>query len=343
MKAIRIHKHGGIKELNLEDIEIPKVLPNEVLINVKGCALNYLDIWVRKGMPGITIPLPHTPGCDVSGVVSEVGPGVRHVKAGESVIVCPGVSCGLCKACLSGEDYICPAYTLVGYTIHGGYAEYVKVPAVNVIPKPNNLNFIEAASVSLVFMTVWHMLVGRAKVKTGEDVLVLASGGGVGTASVQVAKLLGAKVIAIAGSDEKLKKIKELGADHLINHSKTDFLGEVKRITNKKGVEVVVDTVGSETFEKGFMCLARNGRLVTCGASAGHTTKLDLRYLFAKHLTLYGSYMGSKGELLEVLSFIKAGKLKPIIGAVLPLDKAAQGHELLESRKVFGKVVLSVS
>lgn len=340
MKAVRVHKHGGVNELILEDITVPAILPNEVLIQVKACAINYLDIWVRRGMPGVKIPLPHTPGCDISGVVSEVGSLVKHARKGDHVIVSPGVSCGLCKSCLSGEDNICQSYTIIGYTIPGGYAGYVKVPGVNIIPKPENLDFIQAAALPLVYMTVWHMLVGRAKVQPGETVLVLAAGGGVGTAAVQVAKLLGASVIATAGSDEKLAKIKELGADFLINHSKTDFLGEVKRITDKRGVDVVADTVGSETFEKAFLCLARNGRLVTCGASAGPTVKLDLRYLFAKHLTLCGSYMGSKGELLEVLSFVSSGKLKPVVGEVLPLEKAAAAHELLELRKSFGKIVL---
>ena len=341
MKAVRIYKHGGVSELTIEEIPLPKVSPNEVLIQVKACAINYLDLWVRRGMPGVTIPLPHTLGCDVSGVVSEIGYAVKHVRPGDEVVICPGVSCGLCKACFSGEDNLCPAYTLVGYTIPGGYAEYVKVPAVNVIRKPDNLDFVQAASAPLVFMTAWHMLVTRAKVHPGEEVLVLAAGGGVGTAAVQIAKLLGARVIATAGSDEKLERVKELGADLLINHAKTDFLGEVKRLTDKKGVEVVVDTVGAETFEKGFLCLARNGRLVTCGASAGQSIKLDLRYLFAKHLTLLGSYMGSKGDLLEVLSFIRSGKLKPVVGSVLPLEEACMGHELLEKRAIFGKVLLA--
>jgi NADPH:quinone reductase-like Zn-dependent oxidoreductase len=341
MKAIVLHEHGGIDKLKYEDYPEPEPGPGEVKVRVKACALNHLDLWVRQGLPTVAIPLPHIPGSDVSGVAAAVGTGVRHVAVGDEVVISPGVSCGHCEMCLSGQDNLCRYYAILGNTIDGGDAEYVKAPAVNILPKPKSLDFNEAAAVPLVFLTAYHMLVTRARLQPGEVVLVHAAGSGVGSAAVQVAKLWGARVIATAGTDAKLAKAKELGADDLINYSKQDFAEEVRRITGKKGVDVVVEHIGPETWEKSIIALARGGRLVTCGATTGPTARLDLRYLFSKHLAVLGSWMGTKAELIEVLKYFDSGRLHAVVDRVLPLKDAPLAHQLMMERAQFGKIVLN--
>ncbi len=343
MKAIRIHKHGGLEALLYESAPEPKIAPDEVLIEVKACALNHLDLWTRKGLPGIRLPLPIIPGSDISGVVAQVGDLVKDVKKGEKVVLAPGVSCGKCQACLAGEDNICPDYEILGFDRDGGCAEFVKVPATNLVPMPKGLTFVEAASLPLVFVTAWHMLVTSAQVKPGEDVLVHSAGSGVGIAAIQVAKLFGARVIATASNQEKLAKAQELGADEVINYSKKDFFVEVMRLTKRKGVEVIVEHVGPATWEKSIMSLSRNGRLVTCGATTGPIVKLDLRYIFSRQLSIIGSYMGSKAELAEVLKYFSDGKLRPVVDRVFALKDIRQAHKLLQDRAQFGKVVLTPS
>ena len=344
MKAVRIHEHGGVEKLKYEEAPEPKISPDEVLIQVKSCALNHIDIFIREGLPGIKVPFPHILGCDISGVVADVGDGVRNVKAGNEVLVSPGVTCGRCLECLSGRDNDCREYQILGaYKIDGGYAEYVKVPGVNVIPKPGDLSFDEAASIPLVFLTAWHMLVTQAQLKVGEDVLILAGGSGVGSAGIQIAKMIGARVIATASTEEKLEKAKALGADDLIHYTQADFAQEVKRLTHKKGVEVVFENTGQETWEKSILSLARRGRLVTCGATTGYQAMTDLRYLYSKNLVLYGSFMGSKGDLLHLLKFFEKGKLKPVVDQVFPLKEAGKAQQRMEDRKQFGKLVLEVS
>jgi len=343
MKAVRIHEHGGIEKLKYEEAPEPKIRPDEVLVQVKSCALNHIDIWVRNGLPGIQVPFPHILGSDISGIVAEAGEAVRNVKRGDPILVSPGVSCGHCQDCLSGRDNDCREYQLLGaYKLDGGYAEYVKVPGVNAIIKPESLNFDEAASIPLVFITAWHMLVTQAQLKAGEDILVLAGGSGVGSAGIQIAKLLGARVIATASSDEKLEKAKALRADDLVNYSKTDFVQEVKRLTNKKGVDVVFEHTGQETWEKSLLCLARRGRIVTCGATTGFKAITDLRYLYSKNIVIYGSYMASKGDLFKILEFFEKGRLRPVVDQVYPLKEAGEAHRKMEERKQFGKLVLRV-
>jgi len=341
MKAVVIDEHGGVEKLRYTDVPEPKIGPTDVLVEVKACALNHLDLWLREGIPGIQIPMPHILGSDVSGILREVGDFVKHVKVGDRVLIAPGIGCGVCRECLSGKDNLCSQYTLVGYLVDGGYAEFVKVPGENALPIPEPMDFNDAAAVPLVFLTAWHMLVRRAQLRAGEDVLVLAAGSGVGSAAIQIAKLLGARVIATASTDEKLARAKDLGADEVINYQRVDFANEVRRLTNKKGVEVVLEHVGADTWPKSILALTRGGRLVTCGATSGAQAKTDLRYLFARELTIYGSYMGSKGELFEVLKFFKEGKLKAVVDRVLPLKEAALGHRLLMDRKQFGKIVLN--
>ena len=341
MKAVIFKQHGGSDVLEYTDVPDPKVRPNEVLVEVKACALNHLDIFVRDGLSGIEIPLPHILGNDVAGVVREVGELVTWVKPGEEVMVQPGVSCGHCEACLSGQDNLCREYDIVGYRRNGGYAELVAVPGVNIIPKPADLSWAEAAALPLVTVTTWHMLVTRANVQLGEDVLVHAAGSGVGSVAIQIAKLRGARVITTASSDEKLAKARELGADETINYTQADWPKEVKRLTQRRGVDVVVEHTGAATWSGSISALKNNGRLVTCGATSGFDARTDLRQVFFRHLTLLGSFMGSKGELLEAMKFVAQGKIRGVVDRVLPLSEARQAHELIEDRAQFGKVILA--
>ena len=342
MKAIVFQQHGGPEVLQFTDAPTPTIRPGEVLVRVKACALNHLDLWVRRGLPGVPIPLPHIPGSDVAGEVAEVGADVTTVRPGQKVVLAPGVTCGKCPACISGHDNRCRTFTNLGYLIDGGCAEFVKVPEVNCLPYPENLSFEQAASIPLVFQTAWHMLLARAELQPGEDVLVLGAGSGVGTAAIQIAKFFGARVLATASSQEKLDKAKELGADHVINHKTQKIREEVRRITAKRGVDVVFEHVGTATWDDSIASLAAGGRLVTCGATTGYDAKLDLRLLFAKQLSLLGSYMGTKSELHSVLRLVAAGRFRPIIDRVFPLSEAAAAHAYLESGAQFGKVILTV-
>jgi NADPH:quinone reductase-like Zn-dependent oxidoreductase len=341
MKATIIRQHGGPDVLEYTDVPEPVIRANEVLVEVKACALNHLDIFVRAGLPGIEIPLPHILGCDVAGVVRDVGGLVTWVKPGDEVMVQPGVSCGHCEACLSGQDNLCREYDMIGYRRPGGYAEFVAVPGVNIIPKPSALSWEEAAALPLVTVTTWHMLVTRANVQPGEDVLVHAAGSGVGSIAIQIAKLRGARVITTASSDEKLTKARELGADETINYTRDDWPKEVRRLTDRKGVDVVVEHTGAATWPGSIAALKNNGRLVTCGATSGFDARTDLRQVFFRHLTLLGSFMGSKGELLEAMKFIAAGKIRAVVDRVLPLSDARQAHEAIEDRAQFGKIILA--
>jgi NADPH:quinone reductase-like Zn-dependent oxidoreductase len=340
MKAAIFKQHGGPEVLEYTDVPEPTVRANEVLINVRACALNHLDIFVRNGMPGIEIPLPHILGNDIAGVVQEVGELVTWVKVGDEVMVQPGASCGHCQACLSGQDNLCREYDIIGYRRDGGYAELVAVPGVNVFPKPANISWEEAAALPLVTVTAWHMLVGRADLQPGEDVLVHAAGSGVGSIAIQIAKLRGARVITTASSEEKLAKARELGADETINYTQADWPKEVKRLTERRGVDVVFEHTGSETWPGSISSLKNNGRLVTCGATSGFDARTDLRQVFYRHLTILGSFMGSKAELLEAMKFVRTGKIRGVVDRVLPLAEARKAHELIESRGQFGKVML---
>jgi NADPH:quinone reductase-like Zn-dependent oxidoreductase len=342
MKAVIFSEHGGPEVLRYTDVPEPGAGPNEVLVRVRACALNHLDLWIRQGLPGISVSLPHILGSDIAGDVASVGAEVKGLKTGEKVLLSPGISCGHCAQCAAGKESQCREYTLFGYMVDGGYAEYVKAPAVNAIPMPPNLSYEEAAAVPLVFLTAWHMLIVRANLKPAEDVLVLGAGSGVGSAAIQIAKVAGARVIATAGNEEKLAKAKELGADETILHSKQDIAAEVKRLTNRRGVDVVFEHVGEATWEKSIRSLAVGGRLVTCGATTGYEGKIDLRYLFTRQLSILGSYMGGKAELLSVLALVASGAVKPVIDKIFPLEQAAEAHRHLESREQFGKVVLGV-
>lgn len=343
MKAVIFQNHGGPEVLEFTDVPDPKINFNQVLVEVRACALNHLDVWVRNGMPGIKIPLPHILGNDVAGVVREVGQLVTWVKVGDEVLIQPGVSCGHCAACLAGRDNMCDEYDIIGYRRDGGYAELVAVPGVNVIPKPKNLSWPEAAALPLVTLTAWHMLVKRANVQPGEDVLVHAAGSGVGSLGIQIAKLHGARVIATAGSEDKLEKARELGADETVNYSSDDWPKQVKRLTGGRGVDIVFEHTGEATWPGSILSLKKGGRLVTCGATSGFDARTDLRHVFYRHLTILGSMMGSKADLLAAMKFIESGEIRAVIDRTLPLADARQAHELMEDRAQFGKLILIVS
>jgi NADPH:quinone reductase-like Zn-dependent oxidoreductase len=342
MKAVRFHQHGGVEELRYEDVPEPVAGPGEILVRVKACAINFLDIWERRGLPRVRLPLPHISGADVAGVIESVGDGVSDIKAGDKTLLSPGLSCMHCKACFQGKDNLCPRYSVLGFVTDGGYAEYVKVPAVNALPYPSNLSFTEAAAVPLVFLTAWHMLVDRCRIRPGEDVLILGAGSGVGSAAIQIAKYFRARVITTAGSEAKLQKARELGADYVIDHSLQSIREEVRRVTHHRGVDIVIEHVGAATWQDSVNSLAHHGRLVTCGATTGYEAGIDLRLLFARQISIFGSYMGAKHELLEVLKLVRVGYLRPVVSQVLPLEEAGRGQQILEDRQHFGKVVLAV-
>ena len=340
MKAIRIHEHGGPEVIRYDDAPEATPKANEVVIDVKACALNHLDMWVRGGLPGLNLDMPHTLGSDAAGVVTAVGELCSRVKPGDRVLVAPGRSSWQTPECLRGEDSFSRDYGLFGYQYPGVHAERIAIPEVNAQPIPGELSFEEAASVPLVFQTAWHMLVTLAKIRFCEDVLVIGGSSGVGIAAIQIAKLHHCNVIATAGGAEKLAKAKELGADHVIDHYEQDIRAEVRRITGKRGVDIVFEHVGKATWNHSMSSLAHHGRLVTCGATTGADVGVDLRQLFARQLTLQGSFMGKMGDLLDVLRCFDKGLLRPVVDRVFPMSEAAAAHTYLTDKKQFGKVVL---
>jgi NADPH:quinone reductase-like Zn-dependent oxidoreductase len=338
MKAIRFHGHGGSDVLRYEDAPDPEVRPGDVLVRVRACALNHLDLWNRRGV--VKLPLPHISGADVAGeVVTAEDPALAP---GTRVMLQPGLSCGRCEACLDGRDNECPRYDVLGSQSDGGYAELVRVPAQNVVPIPDAIGFVEASAFPLTFLTAWHMLITRARVRAGEDVLVLGAGSGVGQAAIQIANLHGARVFATAGTDDKLARARDIGAYDVINHHTQDLPGEIRRQTNGRGVDVVIEHVGEATWERSLKCLARAGRLVTCGATTGYRAAVDLRFLFARQYALMGSYMGTKSEMLRAAHFFFTGQLRPVVDRTFPLSEARDAQEHLERGQQFGKVVLEV-
>jgi len=341
MKAARIHQHGSPEVLVYEDVPDPKIKANQILVRVRACSLNHLDLWVRAGIPGIKFAMPHILGCDIAGEVVEVGELCERVKPGWRVLLSPGVSCRQCDQCAAGRDNFCRKYTIFGYGIDGGDAELLAAPEWTAIQIPDDLSFEEAAAAPLVSLTAWHMLVGRAHLQLGEDVLVLAASSGVGSAAIQIAKLHRCRVIATAGGEAKLAKAKKLGADHVIDHYKQDISAEVKKITGKRGVDVVFEHVGAATWSKSLESLAPAGRLVTCGNTTGWDVKLDLRFLFSKQWSLLGSFMGTLGDLNAVLKFVFRKELRPVIDKVYPLSEIRAAHERLENKEQFGKVLVA--
>ncbi len=339
MKAVRFHAFGGPEELVYEDCPKPAAGPGEVVVRVHACALNHLDLWIRQGIPAYNIQLPHIPGCDVAGVVAEIGEKVTGLSLGDRVIIAPGLSCFECRYCLSGADHLCQHYQILGAGPNGGYAEFVKAPGSNIIPIPEALSFESAAAFPLTFLTAWHMLIGRANLRPGQDVLVLAGGSGVGSAAIQIAKLAGARVFATASSEKKRVQARTMGADVLLE-SQEDFFNPIVEMTNGRGVDVVFEHVGPATFEKSLKSLSRQGILITCGATTGPSVDLDLRYVFSREMNIMGAKMGRRVELLQVAALVGAGKLKPVIDSVFPLSEARAAQEKMKDGDLFGKIVL---
>lgn len=340
MFCVRIHEHGGLDKLVFEEIPAPTPGPGEVQVRVKATSLNHLDLWVRRGIPGVRFPLPIIPGVDAAGEVAQVGPGVDHVSAGDRVVVAQGISCGHCVYCLNGDDTLCKDYKLLGEHRDGADAEFLVVPARNIFRLPESISYEAAAAGALVFLTAWQMLVDRARVRPGEDVLVIGASSGVGSAGIQIARLHGARVIGVTSGEEKAAKARALGCDEVIDRNRQKIGEEVRRLTGKRGVDVVFDHVGKAVWDDCIRSLTKGGRLVTCGATSGHEAVTDLRYVFYKQLQILGSTMGRKGDLLKILGFFETGKLKPVIDRVMPLKEVREAHRILEDGGQFGKIVL---
>jgi NADPH:quinone reductase-like Zn-dependent oxidoreductase len=343
MKAVVLREHGGIDKLRLEDLPTPEPGPGQILVRVQAVSLNHLDLWIRAGIPGLKLHYPHILGADISGVVDRLGAGVTEPAPGTPVIVNPGISCMRCRECLSGRDNLCREYGILGEHTGGGYCEYIAVPAANVVPRPTNLSPTESAAWPLTMLTAWQMLVKKARVLPGETVVVLAAGSGVGTAGVQIAKLLGARVIATATSDAKLERARALGADEAINTEKQDLVDAIKKLTDRRGADVFFEHVGKALWSKVILATCKGGRIVTCGATSGYDAMTDLRHIYFRQISILGSTMGAKGDMYDILPHIASGRLKPVVDRVLPLAEAGEAHRLLEDRAQFGKIVLHVS
>ena len=352
MKAVTFEQHGETDVLKYTDLPEPEISPNEVLIRVKAAAANYNDIWARRGLPGVRVILPHVSGSDASGVVeavgSEVGAGTANgfnnipFKPGDEVMVHPGISCRVCDVCTRGEEFFCRQFKIWGFQTgpnDGGHAELVKVPAVNVIPKPANLSWEEAASLPLVLETVWRMLVTRARVQAGDFVLIWGGAGGLGVMAIQVCRLFGARPIAVAATDEKLEVCRRLGAEFTINRNSQNVADEVRRITDRRGVDIVFEHVGDATWETSVAALKCGGTLVTCGATSGFFGRTDIRFLWNKQQNFLGSHLGSKAELVSAMRFVESGQVTPVVGATLPLRDVAEGQRLMEQDQASGKIV----
>ena len=331
MKAVIFREHGGADKLEYTDVPEPKPGKDEVLVKVRACALNHLDIWIREAA-GFPIEMPHILGNDIAGELD-----------GQRVIISPGVTDGVIdEYTSSGFDSMSPVFDIMGRKRNGGYAEYAKAHRSDVIPVSDKLSFEEWAAIPLVTLTAWHMLVTRAQLKAGESVLVHAAGSGIGCMAIQIAKLCGASVITTVGSDEKVAKAKALGADAVINYRTHDFADKVNKLTGNRGVNVIFEHIGPETWPKNFKCLAKLGRMVTCGATSGPNAPVDIRPFYARQHSILGCFMGGRSELLQVIKLVEAGKLRPIVDKVFPLKEAAAAHRYMEERRNFGKIVLAV-
>jgi NADPH:quinone reductase-like Zn-dependent oxidoreductase len=341
MTAMVLREHGGPEVLHAEQLPVPEPGPGEVRVRVRAVALNHLDIWVRKGGPAFKLQYPHRLGSDIAGTIDALGPGVVG-QVGAKVVVQPGLSCGRCAQCLGGHDNLCRQYRILGENVQGGYAEYLVLPEVNLAPYPERLDFPHAAASILSFLTAWQMIVHKGEVRPGDHVLVHGAGSGIGVAAIQIAKLFGARVIATASTPAKLERARSLGADATIDYSKQDFVSECKALTDRRGVDVVVEHVGGDVFSGSIRAARAGGRVVTCGATAGFHPAIDLRHIFFRQVEVLGSTMGSKADLIAVLEHVAAGRLEPIVHAVLPLADAQEAHRMLETRAAFGKMVLAV-
>jgi NADPH2:quinone reductase len=340
MKAVQFGEHGDTDVLEYDEFPDPEAGDEEVLVEVKAAALNHLDVWTRRGLPGVDLEMPHIPGSDAAGVVREVGPDVTRFEAGDHVAVCAGRYCGQCERCRDGEQSECESYHIMGEHVRGVHSELAAVPEENLVAVPEHVDWETAASSSLVFQTAWRMLMTRADLQQGESVLVLGASGGVGHAAVQIADHAGAEVYATASTEEKLEYAKECGADHVVNYEEESFADFVYEHTDGRGVDVVVDHVGPATWDDSTKALVKGGRLVTCGATTGPKAETNINRLFWNQLELLGSTMATPGEIDDVLPLVWDGTFEPRVRAVLPMSEATRAHEMLQEREGFGKVVV---
>lgn len=341
MKAAFIREHGEPEVLEVGELPEPEPGPGEVVVDVRAAALNHVDLWVRRGLPGLDVEFPHVGGADVAGLVEEVAPDVDRWAPGDRVVVNPGMWCGDCEWCVRGEHSLCESFHLLGEHVSGGLAERLAVPEENLYRVPDEYPLKKAAAVPVVFQTAWRGLVSRAGLEAGESVLITGGSGGVATAAVQIAKLVGAEVHAVTSGPENVRLVGELGADHVVDRLEEDFSEVVWKATGKRGVDVVLDSVGEAAFEDCVRSLARNGRLVTYGATTGPRGSLDLRRTFWNQLQVIGSTMASRSEFERVMDLVYAGELGPVIDEVWPMDRVRQAHERLEAGEQFGKIVLT--
>ncbi len=342
MKAVIFREHGDVDRLEYTDIEEPKPAAGEVKVKIAACALNHLDIWVRLGGRPVPIPMPHIGGSDVSGTVAELGEGVEGIDVGSRVLVAPGLSNGTDDFCLAGMESGSDSFKILGFQTQGGYAEYICVPARNIIPVSGRFSMEEWASIPLVFLTSWHMLFTRLDLQCGETVLIQAAGSGLGISAIQLAKIAGARVITTAGTGEKLQAAKELGADEVINYTQQDFVEECMRLTDGKGVDCVFEHIGGDIFVRSLDVLRKYGRLATCGVTGGPEAKMNISKIYARHLTIHGALMGSLVEQKKVIELAERGRIKPVIDKVFPLAEAKDAQQRMLDRKNFGKIVLKV-
>ncbi|HEX9365580.1 MAG TPA: zinc-binding dehydrogenase [Vicinamibacterales bacterium] len=339
MKAVRFHEHGGPDVLRFEDAPDPAAAPGRAIVRVRACALNHLDLWERRGLDRVQLPLPHISGSDIAGELVDAGG--SGLPFGQRVMLQPGLRCGTCAACRAGDDNQCVQYDVLGLRSDGGYAELVSVPAENLIAIPPHLDFITAAAFPLTFLTAWHMLLTRAGLRAGDVVLVLAGGSGVGQAAIQLARHFGARVFATS-APSKADRTRALGAEQVFDHYAGDYSRDVRRLTAGRGADIVIEHVGEATWDRSIRALATGGRLVTCGATTGHTAAVDLRHLFARQLSLLGCYMGRFSELVTAAPLLFGGHVTPVIDEVMPLARAADAQRRLEDKEQFGKIVLEV-
>jgi NADPH:quinone reductase-like Zn-dependent oxidoreductase len=340
MRAMAFAQPGGIEALQLMDLPKPVPDDDEVLVQVKACALNHLDLWVRQGLP-TKIPMPHIGGCETAGVVAEVGKRVQGFQVGQRVLISPGQSCMHCAWCTQGVDSCCDEYHIQGYQTQGGFAEFAKARACDLLPISEAWSFAEWAAVPLTFVTAWNMLHQKAKIQANDEVVVFGASSGVGVAAIQIARLAGAHVFAVAGSDDKLKKAEDLGAHVLINYNTQEVAKEVKAKTGGKGADIVFEHVGSAVWQQATRCLGKNGRLVTCGATTGPKVEIDLRFFFTQQHAILGAYMGGRHDLLQCMKLMERRVFRPIVDSVFPLEKLREAQERMEKRQMFGKIVVT--
>jgi NADPH:quinone reductase-like Zn-dependent oxidoreductase len=344
MKATVFHRPGNPDVLSYEDFETPIISRDKVMVKVKAVALNHLDLFVRAGIPGLNLEMPHILGSDISGEIVDLGSDIGDsLQRGQQVLVDPGISCGTCEFCIRGEESLCASYGILGEHRRGGYAEYIAINQANIVPIPKSakIDIVKAAAIPLTLMTAWRLLISKANIRPGDDLLIIGIGGGVALAALQIAKAAGARVIVTSSSDEKLEKSRSLGADLAINHVQTpEYHKEIYRLTQGRGVDVVLDSVGQATWERSLKSLRKGGKLVTCGATSGPVAETNINLVFWKQLEILGSTMGSRNELRTALKLVWDGRIRPIVDHIYPLSQARLAHERLERGEQFGKIVL---